>query len=567
MSSSTSLRIRTIWILLAVITASFILRLYWLQIVHGEQYADAGNHQYASAGGTVFDRGTIYFSEKDGRLVAAASLKSGYLLAINPAEIDDPLLAYETLSSILTLDKDDFIMRASKNTDRYEEIAHRLNEEEAAALRALNVSWTILSREKWRFYPGNSMASNVLGFVGYSGDDFSGRYGLERYYEDVLSRAKENPYKNFFTEIFSAAKEAATTGLKGDIISTIEPSVESALEHTLASINSAWRPDTTGGIIINPNDGSIYALALIPHYNPNDFSGETDTAVFSNPMVEGVYEMGSIIKPITMSIGLDTRVVTATTTYRDEGTLLVDSSRISNFDKKGRGLVTMQEVLNQSLNTGAAFVEIKVGNKKFADYMRAFGLGQETGIDLPSETHGLVDNLLSPRNIEYVTAAFGQGIALTPIETVRALSVLGNGGWLVTPHIVKSVRYESGITRSVAPEDKRRVLKAKTSEEISRMLVGVYDDALLGGSVKMEHYSIAAKTGTAQIANPEGGGYYDDRYLHSFFGYFPAYEPQFLIFLFVVHPRGAEYASETLTRPFVDLAKFLINYYDIPPDR
>ena len=153
------------------------------------------------------------------------------------------------------------------------------------------------------------------------------------------------------------------------------------------------------------------------------------------------------------------------------------------------------------------------------------------------------------------------------METARALSALGNGGWLVTPHLIKSVRYQTGVIRSVAPEDRRRVLKLETSEEISRMLIEVYDKALLNGTVRMDNYSIAAKTGTAQIAKEGGGGYYDDRYLHSFFGYFPAYDPDFLVFLFIVYPKGAQYASETLTYPFVDLAKFLISFYNVPPDR
>ena len=568
MNSSPSRRIRLLWIVIAFVTLGFVARLYWLQIVEGSSFSEEAGHQYASASGNVFDRGTIYFSSKDGGLIAAASLESGFLLAINPSKIADPEEAYETLSPLLPLDHDDFVARASKSGDRYEEIAHRLSEEAVAALSALDAPWTIVTREKWRFYPGKRLASNALGFVGYQGDDFSGRYGLERYYNDVLSRDRTNLYGNFFSEIFSTVREAATTGLKGDIISTIEPNVQASLEHTLSSVQEKWNPDTVGAVVINPKNGDIYALAVLPNFNLNSFSEVKDPRVFSNPIVEDVHEMGSIIKPLTMAIGLDTGVVTASTTYRDEGTLLIDNiARISNFDKKGRGVVSMQEVLNQSLNTGAAFVETKVGNKRFADYMLRFGLGEETGIDLPGETHGLVENLKSPRNIEYVTASFGQGIALTPIETVRALSALGNGGWLVTPHLVNSVRYEGGVSRSVAPDDRVRVLKSGTSEEITRMLVEVYDKALLGGTVKMKNYSIAAKTGTAQIAKKESGGYYDDRYLHSFFGYFPAYDPRFLVFFYEVNPKGAQYASETLTRPFTDMAKFLISYYNVPPDR
>jgi cell division protein FtsI (penicillin-binding protein 3)/stage V sporulation protein D (sporulation-specific penicillin-binding protein) len=227
----------------------------------------------------------------------------------------------------------------------------------------------------------------------------------------------------------------------------------------------------------------------------------------------------------------------------------------------------MQQVLNQSLNTGVSYIVNQMGKERYRDYLYAYGLDKETGIDLPSEGSPLVDNLTSPRDVEYATASFGQGIALTPIATVRALATLANGGKLVTPHIVKEIRYEDGSIEKLEYPTGEQVLKPETSEEISRMLSIVVDDALRGGSVSLPHHSIGAKTGTAQIANPDGGGYYEDKYLHSFFGYFPAFDPQFIVFMYTVEPQGVRYASETLTDPFMQIARFLINYYSIPPDR
>jgi cell division protein FtsI (penicillin-binding protein 3)/stage V sporulation protein D (sporulation-specific penicillin-binding protein) len=349
-------------------------------------------------------------------------------------------------------------------------------------------------------------------------------------------------------------------------VTTIEPSVELFLENELQAIRDKWGSDGAGGVIIDPTTGEIVALAWNPSFDPNDFK-ESNVSVFNNPIVEGVYEMGSIIKPITMASGLDSGTVSASSTYDDLGFLVLDKKRISNYDGRGRGIVDMQEVLNQSLNTGAAYVAMKMGNKKFSDYMKSFGVGTETGIDLPNEARGLINNLDSQRDIEMATAAYGQGVAFTPIATVRALSVLANGGTLITPHLVKKIDYENGLSKKMSFAPGKQVIKKETSEEITRMLVNVVDKALRGGTAKIPGVSVAAKTGTAQMTEEGRPGYVEGKYLHSFFGYFPAYKPRFLVFLFHLYPKNVRYASETLTDPFLSITKFLINYYQIPPDK
>ncbi len=226
----------------------------------------------------------------------------------------------------------------------------------------------------------------------------------------------------------------------------------------------------------------------------------------------------------------------------------------------------MQEVLNQSLNTGAVHVMQLLGKDRFRAYFRNFGFGEKTGIDVPGELAGLTDNLESTREVEYATAAFGQGIAVTPIAMTRALASLGNGGLILRPYLVDEIRFKTLERDQTESTLVRRVISERTSEDVTRMLVTVFDKALAGGKFKMDRYSIAAKTGTAQMSNP-AGGYYDDRYLHSFFGYFPAYDPHYIVFLYIVYPKQVQYASETLSEPFANMAKFLINYYHIPPDR
>lgn len=545
-------------------------RLFFVQVVHGEAFAAQADDQYTTPAPNTLNRGSIYFKERDGMLVSAATLKSGYTIAINPKRLLNAREAYESISRIFPIEEKVFFARAEKIEDPYEEIARRVPKETADAISALEIPGVSIHRESWRFYPGGNMAAHVLGFIAYQGDVIAGRYGVERYYNDVLSRESEGLYANFFAEIFSNITDAIVRGenvREGDIVLTIEPNVERRLETELSTLREKWHSEMAGGVIMDPKTGRIYALAVSPDFDLNAFGEENNPAIFGNPIVESVYEMGSIVKPLTMAAALDLGAVTPKTTYEDKGFVIVDTRRISNFDGKARGVVPMQEVLNQSLNTGMVFVMKKMGSDRFSAYMERYALGEETGIELPSEVRGLTDNLDSPRDVEHATAAFGQGIAMTPIETARALASLGNGGFLIDPYIVDSIIYTFGEEKKTIPAEPKRILKQSTSEDITRMLVTVVDEALRGGTVSLPHYSIAAKTGTAQIANLSEGGYYGDEYLHSFFGYFPAYDPQFLIFLYQVRPQGVRYASETLTDPFMSLTKFLINYYEIPPDR
>lgn len=564
-------RIRLVSGCIIAVALICIAKLFYLGVIHGASYVERADRQYATPAGDVFERGSIFFKQKDGTLVSAASVVSGYQLSIKPFLIDDPDTTYALLTSVISIERDLFNRAVSQKDQKNREvrIASRLTKEQADAVRALAIPGSIIAKEKWRFYPGGSMAAHALGFVAYKGDDLSGRYGIERYYNDVLSRKEDGLYVNFFAEVFSNISDSLFRGetKEGDVVTTIEPSVQNMLESELGGVMSEWSSDSVGGIIMNPKDGAIYALSVLPDFNLNEFSKVTNPLTYGNPLVEDVYEFGSVIKALTMAAGLDAHAVTPETTYNDKGFIILDKARINNFDLKGRGVVPMQEVLSQSLNTGVVYVMQKMGKEKFKDYMLAYGIGEKTGVDLPNETSGLVENLHSPREIEYATASFGQGIALTPMEAVRALAVLANGGTLVTPHVAEKIRYADGTERTLEHPAGARVLAPETSEEISRMLSVVVDKALLGGSVKMEHYSISAKTGTAQMAREDGRGYYDDRYLHSFFGYFPSYDPQFLIFLYNVNPKRIDYASKTLTTPFINLSKFLLSYYDVPPDR
>ncbi|MFA6520478.1 MAG: penicillin-binding protein 2 [Candidatus Paceibacterota bacterium] len=568
MKSSFKIRSRIILFCVVLFAVILVTKLFYVQVVNGRIYGETADRQYATPTSNIYERGTIYFERKDGQLVSAATQTSGLKIALNTAKLGDPENTYEKLSKIISIDHDNFIARASKVNDPYEEIANRISKTEADAISALKLPGVNIFKEKWRFYPGENMASHALGFVGYKGDELGGRYGLERQYDSTLARNTDNPYVNFFAEVFSNINKSLFEDAEpeGDLVTTIEPQVQNFLEKKLTEVKNKYNVDAIGGIIMNPMDGSIYALGAKPDFDPNTFSDVKQISVFTNPLVENVLEFGSVVKPLVMAAALNEGVLTASTQYNDKGSVIVEKKEIFNFDKKARGPgTTMQDVLNQSLNTGMVFVEGKLGKINLRNYLLAFGIKDKTGIDLPNETSGLVSNILtSPREIEYANAAFGQGIALTPIELVRALASLGNGGNLVVPHVVKEIKYNNGTSKKMTYPTIPTKISKVTAQEISRMLVTVMDKGL---KVGLEHFSVAVKTGTAQVADNTSGGYYEDKHTHSFVGYFPAYDPKFIIFLYAINPKEVQYAATTWTVPFLDITKFLLNYYDVPPDR
>ncbi len=341
--------------------------------------------------------------------------------------------------------------------------------------------------------------------------------------------------------------------------------MQNTIERELKGVLDKWQADSGGVIVMDPNTGAIVAMASYPNFNPNE--KQKDIANLPNPNIESVFEMGSVIKPLTMAAGFDAGVITPQTTFDDKGFVKLNGKTIMNHDKKVRGVVPMQTIIDQSMNTGAVFIEQRLGRDTFRKYMLSYGLGEKTGVDLPDEIPGLARNLDSKEEVNYATVSFGQGIAITPIAAIKAFASLANGGKLIEPHVVKEVRYNDGGNYIVQPKVTREVLSRKATDDMTQIMVNAVDHALLNGAYSMDRYAVAAKTGTAQIAGP-GGKYYDDRFLHSFFGFYPAYQPRFVTFIYMVYPKnGAKFASDTLTEPFMNMAKFMINYYELPPDR
>lgn len=563
-------RIRFVLTFLILATICIIVRLYFVQIVNGEEYSLKADRQFSANSGGLFDRGSIYFTRKDGTLISAATLATGFLVAINPQTLRDPEAAYAAISAVAssTISRNTFFSSVAKKGQVYIEVAHRLSEEEGKMLSEKGISGVQVLRERWRQYPGGSLASQSIGIVSYgSGDTLAGRTGLELMYDGTLSRSGDSLYRNFFAELFSNVGNLlvnARDAREGDIVTTIEPEIQTRLASNIEKLNERYSSKESGGIIMDPSTGAIIAIASYPTYDGNNLQS-VDPALLGNSFVEHVYEFGSIMKPITMTSGFDAGAITPETTYKDTGCITVNTARICNWDAKARGVIPMRQIIMQSLNVGASWIATQLGQDKFREYFVKL-FGQKTGVDLPNETGALLGNLSKPQQVGYDTAAFGQGIAVTPVQMIRALGAIANKGYMIQPHLVSAIRLNSGIERKLDWGKSVRIFSATSTLETVAMMGALNDEILYGGKAKIPTMSVAVKTGTAQLTKP-GGGYYDDRFFHSFVGFFPSYSPRFIILLYTNDPKGVQYASETLDATFLDLVHFLIEYYAVPPDR
>ena len=562
-----SIRFKWLFLLMLPLFALFVvLNLFVIQVNNGSYFREQADNQYIVASYNAFERGSIYFTDKLGTLTTAAGNKNGYKITIDPSKTKELDMVFDVINPYYSLGtKENFISNISPIASYYE-VANEIDVDTAKKIKKELGSRVQIYSEKWRVYPLGSVASHLLGLMGYKGDEYAGRYGLERYYESTLKRTSADIYTNLFAKIFHGVKNLNKDDLakEADIVTSIEPQVQMFLESTVKGIQETWRSERTGAIIMDARTGEIVGMSATPDFDPNDLSGST-VDEFKNPLVENVYEMGSVIKPLVVAMALDSKVIKEQSTYNDLGSVAVGNRIVYNFDKKGRGLVTIQDILNQSLNTGMVYISKQIPKEKFRNYFEAYGFAKKTNIDLPNEVAGITGNLKSNRDVEFANMSFGQGIAMSPLSMITASSALANKGIRLQPHVVKKFIYRNGISKDVEYPVSNRVISEASAQQISKMLVNVFD-SYGDGKSKIPNYTVAGKTGTAQIPSPNGG-YYQGRNLHSFIGYFPAYESRYIIFLYTVYPKEIKYSSQTLLNPFKSTVEFLINYYNVPPDR
>ncbi len=536
-------------ILITIITvgASLLLfHFYQIQIIKGSYYLARAETQFAAGGFFDAQRGTIYGVDKNGNPIPLAINKDYPLIFAVPKEIADVQEAANQLAPLVNQSVGQLEKILSKPNDSYELLERRADPGVVQQIEDFNLKGIYSTYESGRFYPFASLASQVLGFVGYDSQSVgeSGRYGVEKFYNSSLSG--ESGGLNGNKVVSPQPGENLTL--------TIDPNIDNEAEMVLQNLVNQYKA-TGGEVIINdPQSGKILAMGGIPNFNPNNYSS-SDIRNFLNPTISQIYEPGSIFKPITMAIGINNGKITPNTTYVDTDSLVLDGHTIKNWDLKAHGKVNMTVVIEKSLNTGAAFAEKQTGNQLFKQGVLDFGFNKITGIDLPGEIAGDIRQLKDGApQIAYATASFGQGVAVTPIEMVAAMSAIANGGKLMRPY----------VNAALQPEVIGQPISADTASQVTQMMVAAIDTAQVAD---LSGYSLAGKTGTAQIPDHIHGGYYSDKYIDTYIGFGPASNPKFLIFIKLDDPFGNPFAAETVVPAFKDLAQFMINYYNIPPDR
>ena len=538
---------------LVLLGAALIGRLWYVQIVHHGFYKALAQGQQSSPYITKGERGNIFAKDKQGNLhVLATNQKSLFVFAI-PSEVETPQETAHALADILDLQESFIIEKLSYIDSLFEVLKRRLSSKEEDALKNASLSGLYLKEESIRHYPEESLASQVLGFVN---QDEQGQYGLEEYYQKDLE-GKEG----FLSTIRSAGgylgdekKEALENG--ADLLLTLDYNIQARTESLLKREQSQLKFEQGSIIVMDPRSGRIIALSNTPSFNLNEYGKIHDLSLFQNSAIQSLFEPGSVFKPLTMAGAIDAGALKPETTYKDKGIVRIGGYKVLNYDERVWGERTMTEVLEFSINTGAVFAQQQLGNDKFLQALERFELFQPTGIDLAGEAYSANQELKKGYEINFATASFGQGIEITPMQLVRAYSAISNKGVMVKPYLVEK-----------SPEFSLPVISPKTANLVTQMMVNVIENGF-SKRAKIPGYYLAGKTGTAQVAWSALGidkSGYSDKTVQSFMGFAPAYDPKFLILVKLNNPqtKTAEYSAMPMFR---ELAKYIIDYLEIPPD-
>lgn len=527
-------------IVIALCGAGLFTRLVFWQVMQHGRLLRLAQAQQASMFSLPALRGRIY--DASSNLLAAEATQD--LVFAEPRQIKDPARTANLLAPLLQLNAAD-LRRNLTDGATYLPLAARVSDAVSGRIARLRLPGIFLSPQPVRMYPEGSTAAQVVGYVDANG---TGQYGLERQYNALLAGkvGLRRILKDTSGARAAIGRGPVTPSLNGaDLRLSINGMIQSAAESQLNAAVKLHRADGGTIIVMDPRTGYILALANSPSYDPNQYARYADqgkTSLFMNPAIQAVYEPGSTFKIITMAAGLDTGAITPSTSFYDTGVWTVDGVALHNWNNQANGPETMTQVLQRSANVGASFVASRLTAPRFYRYARRFGIGRLTGVDLPGEVPG---TLWQPGDkawteVSLYTNSFGQGLDTTPLQMIRAVGAVANGGMLMKPQIVRSITYRGRVVQT-HPVRQGRVISRRTARTLTGMLVR----SAIGGEAKLglvKGYNIAAKTGTANVAGPNGG-YIQGDTIASIVGYAPANNPRYIVLVKIDRPRDTPWGS------------------------
>jgi cell division protein FtsI (penicillin-binding protein 3) len=505
-------------------------------------------------------RGVI--RDRNGAILATTvDLRSLYVLPSRIPKDDRPRVAQQ-LGVLLGRDARP-ILAALESGAEWLYVQRWLPEGTANAIAALKVPGLGFQNEPKRLYPNDSIGAAVLGFVNDNGD---GVNGVEGYYDAALRGTdgrlvvERDPANR---DLAVGLREAIPPRNGTDLVLTIDLVAQTAAERELATAMKKERATSGSILVIDPTDGSIRALASFPTYDPAAVR-LADPEALRDRAIAWPYEPGSTMKAITIAAALNERLVKPSDTYTDVGYTIVGGRRLNNALGKAYGPTTVTQILERSLNAGAAWVGQKLGAQRLADYFGRFGFGKPTGVDLAGEVSGTMRPLVEWYPVDVGTASFGQGISASPLQLAMAYAAIANGGTLFRPYVVASRRDADGEHRT-APVTVSHVVTPETAAAVRTMLLSTVDSGIAHNAA-IAGFSIAGKTGTAQIASPDGS-YVDDLYVSSFAGFFPVDDPKYVVLVVLDRPESRLLGTLTATDAFKGVAQDILRYARVQPDR
>lgn len=538
-----------------------ISKLFYWQVLSYNKLAAAADAQHFISLTIPAMRGDILASDSS----VLVTNQPAYLVYAEPPKIKDKNNFITSISKILDIPTSSVSAQISNNKVFWAPLSRRVEEDVVEKIKQLGFEGIGFEKEGKRYYPEASMSAHLLGFVASDslGGD-KGYFGLEGFYDkelrgrDGFLRQEKDPYGAPII-IGEGERIEAENGriLKLSLDKVVQMLVEERLKKGIERFGAK------GGqvIVMEPKTGAIIAMASYPSYDQATFS-DYPKEIYKNPSVANSYEPGSTFKSVIMAAALNEGLVKPNTIVDEEGPVNISGYDIRTWDNKYHGKITTTQVLQYSSNVGMVAVANKLGREKMIEYLKKFGFGSVTNIDLEEETSPELREDSQWREIDLATASFGQGIAVTPIQMIRAVAVLANGGKLVEPHIVTEITDNSGKTIIIKPKVVREVIKESTSKVITEMLVSSVEAGEAHYKLP-KGFRIAGKTGTAQI--PVKGHYDAEKTIASFVGYAPSDEPRFVMLVTITEPTSSPWGSETAAPLFIEIARELLSYYKVFP--